>query len=120
MIFVEDIPLYVPEASPDIVTFADVLCIPWFGQCIVIVVEPLVVEIGFVLGNNLVGSSSFTRLTVPIVLVVNEQAFNLNLTSSFCSLLQVEPFWDLNILPRYGCFEISLEPSRVVCPILAV
>ena len=62
--------------------------------------ELAVVEIGFVLGNNLVGNSSFTRSTVPNVSVVNEQAFNLNLTSSFCSPLHVDPFWDLNILPR--------------------
>ena len=44
----------------------------------------------------------------------------LNLTSSFCSGVHVVEFCDLNILPRYGCWEINLVPSKVVCPIFAV
>ena len=58
--FVCAIPLWEPEGTPAIITFADVLCIPWFGWLIVIVVEPEVVEIGF-WTKVLTGNSSLTR-----------------------------------------------------------
>ena len=40
--------------------------------------------------------------------------------SSFWSAVHVEAFCDLNILPKYGCCEINLVASSVVCPNLAV
>ena len=79
---------------------------------------PAIVVIGF-RGNTLVVRVSFTKVTVP-ELWVNLARFSVNLTSSFCSAVQVVEFWDLNILPRYGCLEINLAESNVVWPILAV
>ena len=92
-----------------------VLCIPWFLWFIVITADEAVVVIGF-LTNVLTGVISLTSCTVPSVPSVNLQRLILNLTSSFCSAVHVEAFWDLNILPRYGCWEINLAPSKVVCP----
>ena len=118
-----------PEATPAIVTLWAALCRPWFLALTLTIAglppndvpDPAVASPwrGFCFNDN-DGITSFTRWRLAFVFSVNEARLSVNLTVSFCSGVQVPPFWDLNILNRYGCLEINLEASSVVCPILAV
>ena len=84
-------PLNVPDGRPAIVTLFAVLCIPWFLWWTVITAELTVVVIGF-LGKVNTGTTSLTRWTLPVVFVVNLARLSVNLTSSFCSAVQVDEF----------------------------
>ena len=63
----------------------------------------------------LAGNDSLQSVTLPTTFE-NSALFNVNLISSFCSAVQVEPFWDLNITPAYGCCDIVLSEPITVSP----
>ena len=58
------------EPTPEMVTFAFVLCIPWLGCDTLTTFELLVVLNGFA-ANVLVDTASLTRVTDPVVEVSN-------------------------------------------------
>ena len=111
-------PLYVPEATPAIVTLFDVPCIPWFGWKTLITLEPLVVlkALFFIV---LVGKLSLVNTTAPEFAISKSHLLNLNLISSFWSAVHVVPFCDLNNTPAYGCSDIVLSELIWVSPIRA-
>ena len=68
------------EPTPEMVTFAVVLCIPWLGCDTLTTAEPLVVLSGFA-DNVLEGTASLTKVTVPVFVVSKEARLSLNFKS---------------------------------------
>ena len=110
------IPLWVPLGTPAIVTTLFVSCKLWFGWNTLTTPEVSVVLIGFCF-SVLASSVLFARWTVPVTWL-NSALLIVNLISSFCSVVQVEPFCDLNNTPAYGCDDIVLFEPMFVSPSL--